>query len=149
MYIFAVVFFWVLVDNEQKVRQLFNHKQNRKFSLLWIYTTASSRMTESVGNNEIWQIWNLPSKNHFCNSNSINITKNVFDVVSSTYQLKTSVQCELSDKKTPTFFNCFIANRLSHCWSRCILRYHRSRWIEHCWIRIMLVSCMLIQIYKT
>jgi hypothetical protein len=56
MYIFAVVFFWVLVDNEQKLRQLFNHKQNRKFSLLWIYTTVCSRMTESVGNNEIWQI---------------------------------------------------------------------------------------------
>jgi hypothetical protein len=30
-------------------------------------------------------------------------------------QVKTSVQCQLQDKKKPIFFNCFIANRLSHC----------------------------------
>jgi hypothetical protein len=36
-------------------------------------------------------------------------------------QVKTSGQCQLRNRKTPIFFNCFIANRLSHCWSRCII----------------------------
>jgi hypothetical protein len=34
-------------------------------------------------------------------------------------QIKTSGQCQLRNRKTAIFFNCFIANRLSHCWSRC------------------------------
>jgi hypothetical protein len=63
-------------------------------------------MTESVGNNEIWQICNLPSKVHFCNSiNITGITKNVFNVVSSK---KNPVRTKYETKNTSTF-------QLFHC----------------------------------
>jgi hypothetical protein len=43
-------------------------------------------------------------------------------------QVKTSGQRQLRNRKTPIFFNCFIANRLSHCWSRCISRVQMKSW---------------------
>jgi hypothetical protein len=75
--------------------------------------TAWSRMTESVGNKEIWQIWNLPSKVNFCNSiNITDITKNIFNDIWSGPIIR---------QKIPVFFNCFIANRLRHCWSAVVI----------------------------
>jgi hypothetical protein len=57
-------------------------------------------MTESVGNNEIWQILNLPSKVHFCNSiNITGVTKNVL----TSSQVKKFSQCKLRDKKHQYF----------------------------------------------
>jgi hypothetical protein len=67
-------------------------------------------MTESVGNNEIWQICNLPWKVHFCNRiNRTDLSKNILNLnlknpVSANYGTKTSI-----------LFSCFIANKLSHC----------------------------------
>jgi hypothetical protein len=62
-----------------------------------------SRMTESVGNNDICQILNLPSKIHFCNTRSIkitSITKNVFKIVSN---LKNPASANYESKNTRTF----------------------------------------------
>jgi hypothetical protein len=62
-----------------------------------------SRMTESVGNNDICQILNLPSKIHFCNTRSIkitSITKNVFKIVSN---LKNPASANYESKNTSTF----------------------------------------------
>jgi hypothetical protein len=59
------------------------------------------------------RIWRFPSKGHFCNS--INIPDITYFFLMSC-QVKTSGLCQL---RCRIFFNCFIANRLSHCWSRC------------------------------
>jgi hypothetical protein len=96
----------------------------RKNSTVW------SRMTESVGNNEIWQIWNLPWTIHFCNNiNITDITKSVFQC---RLKLKTPVSANYETKNTSTF-NCFIANRLSHSWSRCIC-YSEQKWFYVLWL---------------
>jgi hypothetical protein len=66
-------------------------------------------MTESVGNNEIWQILNLPTKVNFCNSINITcITKNVFNVISSEKIRSVRGQCQLLDKNHQYF-------QLFHC----------------------------------
>jgi hypothetical protein len=44
-----------------------------------------------------------------------------------------SCQCQFRNRKTPIFFNCFIANRRSHCWSRCIYLQTQRRGVHLVW----------------
>jgi hypothetical protein len=62
-------------------------------------------MTESVGNNEIWQIWNLPSKVHFCNNKHNRHNQKCFQC---RLKLKNPVSANYETKNTSTF-------QLFHC----------------------------------
>jgi hypothetical protein len=50
------------------------------------------------------------------------------------FQVKSSGQCQLRDKKTPILFNCFIANRLivDHDHAVSLSKYHGKNMVKKC-----------------